>query len=227
MKPSIILFCLSAFLLAFVYAVAHAEDQSAEDWFNDDSDLNIDEVNEGDLKFIKPVADKRILHSEAILKVTEDSLDTGMVGLQQCYRNLDPVPEMEVVFDYKNIEQLQITSIDNVGNASLDGQSVQLKAVSQSASVCISAQVQVLEKAGQDTFILSHGPYYRRFLDGFYPYHISVSINFPESRLKFVDISPQPEPLFDVVQQPGKLFLDTWFEGVLLVEIRFSGVAGE
>jgi len=214
----------SLFNVAYVYAITPAEELAAEDWFNDDSDLDSDEINEGELKFISPITDKRILYSEAVLTITEDSLETGMAGLQQCYRNLDPVPDMEVVFDYSNMKQLKITSIDNVSGAKVVGQSIQLLAVRPSGSVCISAQVQVLEKNGENSFVLSHGPYYRQFLDGYYPYHISVTIDFPENKLKYVDISPAPEPQFEVTQQPGKVFFDTWFEGVLLVKIKFSGV---
>ena len=214
---------LAAFNIGRVYAVVPTEQTPGEDWFNDDSDLSIEDVNEGELEFIAPITDKSILHSGSVLSITEKSLETGWVGLDQCYRNLDPVGKMDVVHHYKNIKQLKITASGNIGEAKVDGQTIQLEDVSSSAYICVQAEVQILEKTSQDTFVLSNGPYYRRFLDGFYPYHVTVSISYPADKLKYTRISPAPQPLFEVIQQPGKLLVDTWFEGILMIDIKFSG----
>ena len=226
MRPVKTLF-LCAVLAAFnkgpAYGVVPTEQTSGEDWFNDDSDLSIEDVNEGELTFITPITDKSILHSGSVLSITEKSLGTGWVSLEQCYRNLDPVGKMDVVYRYKNIKQLKITSSGNIGEAKVDGQTIQLEDVSSSAYICVQAEVQILEKTSQDTFVLSNGPYYRKFLDGFYPYHVTISISYPVDKLKYTRILPAPQPLFDVIQQPGKLLVDTWFEGVLQIDIIFSG----
>jgi len=218
---------LCAVLVAFnidpVYAVVPTEQTPGDDWFNDDSDLSIADVNEGELAFIAPITDKSILHSRSVLSITEKSLETGWVGLDQCYRNLDPVDKTDVVYRYKNIKQLKITDSGNIGEAKVDGQTIQLEDVRSSAYICVQAEVQILEKTSQDTFVLSNGPYYRRFLDGFYPYHVTVSISYPADRLKYTRISPAPQPLFEVIQRPGKLLVDTWFEGILQIDIKFSG----
>ena len=213
---------LAAFNIDHVYGVVPVEQTTDEDWFNHDSELSIEEVNDGELAFIAPITDKSILHSAAVLSITEKSLETGWVGLDQCYRNLDPVGKMDVVYRYKNLKQLTITSINNIGEAKVEGQTIQLEDVSSSATICVQAEVQILEKTGQDSFVLSNGPYYRRFLDGYYPYHVTVGINYPAEKLNFTRISPAPQPLFEVIQQPGKLLVDTWFEGVLLIDITFS-----
>ena len=225
MRPVKTLF-LCIFLVAFnigpVYAVVPTEQTPDEDWFNDNSDLSIEDVNEGELEFIAPITDKSILHSGAVLSITKKSLATGWVGLEQCYRNLDPVGKMDVVHYYKNIKQIKITSSVNIGGAKVDGQTIQLEDVSASAHICVQAEVQILEKTSQGTFVVSNGPYYRRFLDGFYPYHVTVSISYPADRLKYTRISPAPQPLFEVIQRPGKLLVDTWFEGILQIDIKFS-----
>ena len=224
MRPVKTLLCavLAAFNIGPVYGVVPTEQTPGEDWFNDDSDLSIEDVNEGELTFITSITDKSILHSASVLSITEKSLETGWVGLEQCYRNLDPVGKTDVVHRYKNIKQLKITSSGNIGEAKVDGQTIQLEDVSSSATICVQAEVQILEKASQDSFVLSNGPYYRRFLDGYYPYHVTVSISYPAEKLKYTRISPAPQPLFEVVQQPGKLLVDTWFEGVLFINIKFS-----
>ena len=214
---------LAAFNIDPVYAVVPTEQTPGDDWFNDDSDLSIEDVNEGELAFIAPITDKSILHSGSVLSITEKSLETGWVGLDQCYRNLDPVDKTDVVYRYKNIKQLKITDSGNIGEAKVDGQTIQLEDVSSSAYICVQAEVQILEKTSQDTFVLSNGPYYRGFLDGFYPYHVTVSISYPADRLKYTRISPAPQPLFEVIRRPGKLLVDTWFEGILQIDIKFSG----
>ena len=213
---------LAVFNIDHVHGVVPTEQTPDEDWFDDDSDLSIEDVNEGELEFIAPITDKSILHSGSVLSITEKSLETGWVGLDQCYRNLDPVGKMDVVYRYKNIKQLKITSSGNIGEARVDGQTLQLEDVSSSAYICVQAEVQILEKTGQGSFVLSNGPYYRRFLDGYYPYHVTVSISYPAEKLKYTRISPAPQPLFEVIQQPGRLLVDTWFEGVLLIDIKFS-----
>jgi hypothetical protein len=225
MRPVKTLF-LCAVLVAVhidpVDAVAPTEQISGEDWFNDDSDLSAEDVNEGDLKFIAPITDKNILHSEAVLEITEKSLETGWVSLNQCYRNLDQIDKTDVVYNFKSIKQLKITSSGNIGKTKVDGQTIQLEDVRSSAYICVQAEVQILEKTSQNTFVLSNGPYYRRFLDGYYPYHVTVNISYPADKLKYIRISPAPQPLFEIIQQSEKLVVDTWFEGILLIDIKFS-----
>jgi hypothetical protein len=214
---------LAIFTVFSTYADALSEEE-LEDWFNDDSEPSIDDVNEGQLIFISPLADKNILSSEAIMTITDNSLKTGMVSLQQCYRNLDPVAEMEVVYSYKNMKQLRIISVGNIADARVVGSSIQLQDVTASAFICVAAEVQLLENTAEDSYVLSYGPYYRRFLDGYYPYHVTVIIDYPERHLRYADVSPSPRPLFELIKQPGKLIMDTWFEGVLLVNITFSAI---
>lgn len=225
--PIFILFASLAVFYASSIGGVEATEETAEDWFNDDTDQSVDDVNEGDLNFIAPITDKNILYSEAVMTIAEDSLQTGMVALQQCYRNLDAVAEMEVVYRYKNMKNLQITTSGNIAESKVVDHGIQLRDVGSSAFVCISAEVQILEKTEQFSYALGFGPYYRRFLDGYYPYHVTVKINYPANRINYVDISPASQPLFKIIQQPGKLLVDTWFEGVLLVTISFTEKASD
>jgi len=208
-------------------------EQELEDWFNDDGDMDmgmdmaVDDVNEGQLSFIAPPADRAVLATDAIVTMTEASLATGLVLLQQCYRNLDPVPELDVVYSYRNMKQLRIVSSENIAQATVAGNSIQLQGIDAGASVCMAAEVQLLEKSAEQTYGLSFGPYYRRFLDGYYPYHVNITINYPEHLLAFSELSPSPGPHFELIRKPGELTLDAWFEGVLQLDIRFSPAAGD
>ena len=222
----ILLLCLVLAIssLTLIYADSMSE-QELEDWFNDDSEMDINVVNDGQLTFIPRPADKAVLSTDAVVTMTKASLETGLVSLQQCYRNLDPVPEVDVVYRYKNMQQLRIVSSGNIADARVAGNSVQLKDVTAGAFVCIAADVQLLEKSVEGSYLLSMGPYYRRFLDGYYPYHAMVTINYPIGLLDFSAVSPSPRPHFEVGRKPGELILDAWFEGVLRLDIRFSSSA--
>jgi hypothetical protein len=234
MQPAV-LFLISLSVAISTTAPISAEplsEQEIEDWFNDDSEQDIDDVNEGRLEFIPPVTDKDILSTEGLITITDDSLKTGMVSLRQCYRNLDAVAEMDVVYSYKNMERLQIVSSGNIAAASVAGNSIQLQGVAESAFVCITAEAKLLENTAnentaEDSYRLSYGPYYRRFLDGYYPYRVTMTIEYPQKRLSFSAISPPSRPLFELQKQPGELFMDTWFEGVLRVDITFSAIDSE
>ena len=229
------------FILVLILAVAvatpiHAEtmtEQQLEDWFNDDGDMDVDmdravdDVNEGQLSFIAPPADKAVLATDAVVSMTEASLSTGLVSLQQCYRNLDPVPELDVVYSYRNMKQLRVVSSENIAQASVAGNSIQLQDLDEGASVCIAAEVQLLEKTSEQSYGLSFGPYYRRFLDGYYPYHVTITINYPEHLLDFSEVSPSPGPHFELIRKPDELTLDAWFEGVLQLDVRFSSTASD
>ena len=229
-KRPVVTFFLSLYLAFFTVTSTYADamsEQEIEDWFNDDSEPSNDDINEGQLTFIAPLVDKNILATEAVMTITDISLKTGMVSLQQCYRNLDPVAEMEVVYSYKKMKQLRIVSAGNIADARVIGNSILLQDVTASAFVCIAAEVLLLENTAEDSYVLSYGPYYRRFLDGYYPYHATVIIDYPERRLRYADVSPSQRPMFELVTEPGKLIMDTWFKGVLHVKITFSVIAGD
>jgi len=221
-KRLILFIALLACSNGFVYASTAGDISAAEAWFNDDSEQLIEDVNEGDLNFIAPITGKKILHSESKLTITDASLEAGWVDLQQCYRNLDPIGETDVVYRYKNIKRLKITSLSNIGEARVNGQTIHLQDVGASAHLCIQAEVQILEQVNDQNFSLTSGPYHLKFLDGYYPYHVTLTIRYPANRLNVTQVLPAPQALFKVIKQPGRLFLDTWFEGVLLIEVKLQ-----
>jgi len=49
---------------------------------------------------------------------------------------------------------------------------------------------------------------------------MKVSKRDSADRLKDIGISPVH--LLELIQQPGQLFVDIWFEGMLLIEVKFS-----
>ena len=145
-------------------------------------------VNEGDLRFLAQPPDKPAHHHVNRLTIAEDSLDHGWVALDQCHYDIDPVPRAEIVFTAGRIRNLAIVSHHGIGRAAVTGDSVEIEDIGPGAELCIRAETLGIERHG-DTFVLRSGPFMRRFLDGYYPMHVTLDVSFPE-RLVLVDRHP-------------------------------------
>lgn len=194
----------------------------AEDGFDEDTLAGVVQVNEGELVFLSPSPESGTLHSINTITVTRASLDDGWVQLVQCYEGLDAVPAAEVIYQYRNLRRLRIHSKTRIGQAVTSGQTVQLTDVRQGATLCIRADVQILYPQADGRFLLRNGPFHRRFLDGYFPLHVSMDVQFPAKLLHFVDTSPQSQPGFAVDVTGQHVYIDTWFAGTLTVEVEFS-----
>ena len=214
---SYLLLCLASFN-------GHASDDqqlSAEELFDSDFEEQAITVSEGELRFIAAQPEASILHSVNTLKITPGSLATGWVELAQCYENLDAVPEVIIGYRYKQMRNLQLISHNNIRSARVQDNSVHLINVEQQASICVKAEVLILKQVGDD-YYLHNGPYHRKFLDGYYPFHLSLTVHYPQQLMKLMKISPEPQPGFVISAQQGSVTIDSWFEGKLNVDIRFS-----
>jgi hypothetical protein len=217
-------FVVPGLLLAWSCSVTLAEDterQQAKQWFYGDEEEKALAVNEGELNFISPPADKAILHSDSILSINRQSLEDGWVRLEQCYHGLDPVPQTAIVYHYQEIDKLQLLSARNIGAIELGPGAVELKNVARNASLCVAARVRLLESVNGG-YRLRNGPYHRQFLDGYYPFHVSLRIVYPAGLLRAETISPQRQPGFEVRSSDHGLYIDSWFEGRLTVDVVFS-----
>ncbi len=193
-----------------------------EKWFNEDENFSVDQVNEGDLEFLSEPSQKPALHSLNILTITPDSIENGWVLLEQCYKHLDPVPETEVVYRYKSMRGLKVTSNRNIETILVKGKSIQLTNITHNAELCVKAEVRIFYKNMDDTFSLVNGPFHRKFLDGYYPYHVTLKIHFPSSLLKLIRTKPEAQTGFNIQESENIIVIDSYFEGVLNTEIIFQ-----
>ena len=218
-----ILFLLSIGLSNVNAHAAEASEQiNNQAWLDDDSEFRSLEVNEGELTFIMPVTDKSTLHSEIALTIDEQSITTGWVRLRQCYFNINPVAATDIVYQYKQIRNFIITSTQNIASARVDTQVVHLIDITAGASICVAADINVFKKTGDGIYVIDSGPYHLRFFDGYYPYHVSLTVSYPTEHIKFREISPPSQPLFRVKASGDYLTIDTWFEGVLNIRMEFE-----
>ena len=195
-----------------------------EKWFNEDDSFSPDQISEGELKFLLESPRKPVLHSLNVLTISQDSIENGWVLLEQCYKHLDPVPDAEVVYRYKSMRDLRVTSKRNIETVLVKGQSVQLTNITSKAELCVKAEVRIFYKNPNGTFSLINGPFHRKFLDGYYPFHVTLKINYPSSLLKIVQTKPEVQAGFNIKKSDNVILVDSFFEGMLNTEIIFQPV---
>lgn len=183
-------------------------------------------INEGNLVFLDRIKHKFVMHSENKIQITKSSLQDGWVNLNQCYKQLDAFPRVQVVYQYKNIRNLKVHIIKKMDSAKVQGKSVQLVNVKKGATLCVSAQVQSLEKTNTG-YQLKNGPFRRKFLDGYFPLRVSVSVSYPATLIKLAKVLPDNKAATKtkgmlIQKSKSQVRLDTTFEGVLNTQLVFT-----
>lgn len=199
-------------------------DEALERWFESDEMTSPYEEKGGDatLQFIHPPAEEKIPHSHTRLRLDRQSTTNGWVSVEQCHEGLDVVPDAEVVYRFSQMRQLRITRSENIEKAWVEGQSVQLKNVTSEAKLCVTLQARLLHKTEAGSYRMHYGPFQRRFLDSYFPMHVTLELDYTESALRFSSLSPAPTAGFSVENRGGVLRLDAQFRGELLLELRFE-----
>lgn len=202
---------------------ARGEQQQLEKWFEGDVEQQALQVNEGKLEFLNHPPKNKAVHTVTnTITISDLSLETQWVTLHQCHMNLDPVAQSEIVYQYKHMRNLRLEHYFGMDKAWIENQSVQMKDVDKGASLCILAEVRILTPGRNGEYTLRNGPYFRKFLDGYYPFHVKLNIHYPRSALTLTTTNPPAQRGFDVQEDNGTLKMDAWFEGRLIVEARFN-----
>lgn len=179
------------------------------------------QVNMGELEFLATPPDKPVPHSDNTFWITPATLENGWLKLRQCHENLDPVPELEVTYQYRQMRDLTIVESRNIDYAEVIANSVQMSDLRRGNRLCVEAQIRVLYRE-DNHYKLVNGPYHRRFLDGYYPYHVTLRVHYPAEQLEPISVEPRARPGLTVRQQTGQLTIEAWFEGRLMTEVIFS-----
>ena len=185
----------------------------------------VENINEGTLNFLplnnaRDSADNDYALDNKI-QIDADSRETGWIGLTQCHSNLGAIPRLSITFGKRTTRDLQVLSYDNIDRAVVDGQNVEIYGAGENARICIKAQMNTLQKTDGAQYELKNGPYLRRFLDGYFPMHVSLDIDFSRSGLSFERVTPAPQKEFKVVAQSGHVNIETTFEGRLEISTYF------
>ncbi len=205
-----------------------------DQWLNDpDAPIPVvkkhRKINEGKLTFLDPAKHSNVMHSDNNIRINQYSLKTGWVDLQQCYRNLDAFPRVQIIYKYRNIRHLTLVSFKKITSATIEGRSVQLVAVKKGAQLCISAQVQSLIRT-RTGYQLQNGPFRRKFLDGYFPLQVTVNVRFSNLPLSLESIKPR-RPVaannwqgMQITKSANRVTLNALFEGVLNTRLNFKRV---
>jgi len=215
---------LSLLLLACAFNSPAREysQQEMDDWFNAPPDPSAADVNEGELVFLTRQPAKPVHHHHNVLTLSDQTVVDGWGELRQCHENLDRVPATQIVFREDRVRKLRIVSSHGVEKAWVEGATVQLKNVGANAKICVALQSKVLYPQPDGTYHIANGPFMRKFLDGYYPMHVSMEVIVKSKKLKFHDITPSQQTGFKVSIQPKLVLFDAWFEGRLNTLIRFT-----
>jgi hypothetical protein len=186
------------------------------------SDFDLLDINEGELRFLtEPPATQPHLQSTHV-QISEESLKTGWVRVKQCHYRLDRVKAMQVVFAKGRVRDLKILRADNIARVWVEQDSVQLEDIGEDAVLCILSENRSLKiDAPGGGYEWHGGPYMRRFLDGYFPMHLKLAVDYPAARLRLVAIEP-PVVQLKAVSLPGHVHLDLLFEGRLEVSLHFA-----
>ncbi|NOX42641.1 MAG: hypothetical protein GXP19_02765 [Gammaproteobacteria bacterium] len=222
MKQAIILFILFSFCFYPVFANENMTPAELEKWFNEVEPALPIQVDEGKLVFLAQLPDKPLLHSINEITIDANSIDNGWVRLAQCYKNLDPVAKADIVYRYRFMRNLKISSILNIGAARIREQLIELEDVQRKAELCVKAEVRVFYQNPDGSYSLVNGPYHRKYLDGYFPYHVTLVIHYPENQLKHIANQPAEQSGFSLKKEKNKLLIDTVFSGTLNTEIIFG-----
>lgn len=218
-----------AIVLLLLSSPLSARDLSQEElekWFaSDDMQPPVflaTDVNEGDLVFLETIPVVKVHHHQNKMTIEPQSLSNGWVKLQQCHNHLDKVGRAQILFRKNMIKQLEIVSYRNIEQAWIKDNTVQLRNISDNAQLCVAAISQALIANSDGSFSLRNGPFMRRFLDGYYPMHVTMNISLSGTGLQLASISPASQQGFHVWQNSEQVGYEAWFEGRLRTELRFK-----
>ena len=188
---------------------------------NDDLETRIDRVNEGELIFLAVRPERPVHHHHNRILITTASMKDGWVTLHQCHFHPDPVGAIEIVYHRQRIRKLQILSTERINKSRGEGSSVQLSGIGPNATICIQAESQALIPLEKGGYRLKNGPFMRRFLDGYYPMHVTMEVRYPAGQLLLAGFRPSPGSSGRIEKSGGRIFWDGWFKGRLFTEFDF------
>jgi hypothetical protein len=217
LKPSRIAIFI---FLCSILSEGHA-DISANSFPDEDPFDKIEAINEGELELLPNPQTKGHYHHENFIEITPASLSDGWIGMRQCHHRLDAVSLLEIVYHPQRIRKIEIVSNRNIGSSRVIDSKVELRDIQPNAKLCLKAESRALHRQDDGRFILRNGPYMRRFLDGYYPMRLTVTIDYPQDILKLKSVTPDSPQRLKHEAKQGKIQWDAWFQGRLFTEFEF------
>lgn len=195
--------------------------EELERWFDAPPEKSARDVNEGQLHFLETPPPKPVHHHDNQVTITSRSLEDGWTLLRQCHENLDAVPRAQITFRPERVRGLRILSATDIGHVWVQDSTVQLRDVGPEARLCLTAESLNLTRGDDGIYVLRNGPYMRKFLDGYYPMRLTMSVEYKSAGLRLENLTPGPQKGFRVDIRPGRVKIEAIFEGELHTMVRF------
>jgi hypothetical protein len=227
LKSKLIGLTVFGFLMASLMGMKTGDmDDDWDKWIDDDAEARALAVNEGALEFLTAPPDKppHELHNKLVIH--SRSLQDGWIDLVQCHENLDRVSLAEIMYHGRRTRNIKVLSSIGIERVWVERNTVQMVNISDNARVCVTAQVHSLFPNFDGTYSMRNGPFHRRFLDGYYPMHVTMEVTLPEGELSFGAITPVEQQGFSVNHDKESMTVDALFVGELNIEVYFDGAGG-
>jgi hypothetical protein len=214
--------CLPLALASHSHAESSPFTEEQLEWLMSDEEHPAAAVNEGELNFLTTAASAPEHHHETTITITENAIKNGWVKLDQCHTDLGLIDSLDIVYDPNRVQSLQIVSTRNIGSAKVNRHTVELQDIGPDSNICIQADSRALWLSDAKHFELKNGPFMRRFLDGYYPLHITLKVIYPSHRLQLVSIEPVAQTGWSIQHNSGTVIADGRFEGELSTRFLFK-----
>lgn len=194
-------------------------------WLLDDSELNeivsaLDSMIV-ETRFMPPFELDEHYYMTNQIKLDQASLSTGWATLTQCHYNLDPIARLQIVYQPEHTKNLSILEDHAIDVSWVEGKSIQMNGLQKGAKICIQADTYALTPQANG-YKIERGPFMRKFLDGYYPLHVELNINWAGLPLEVSEVVPTPQTGVDMVVNGQSLKLGYWFRGELRPQVHFT-----
>ena len=178
-----------------------------------------DIANEGQIKFLKERPDPGAYNYASRVKITNESLVSGVVTIATCHYQLDPIRKVVIVFNEARIRKIAVKSLEKMSAAEVKNNRVTLVDVERGASICIDLESKALDRLSADQFKLNAGPLMRQYFDGYLPMAATLRVDWPQNLLTLEKTNPVQQEGVNVYQGNDGVQLEMTFAGKLTAQI--------
>lgn len=178
-----------------------------------------DIANEGEIKYLKTRPDPGAYSYQSRVKISPESLDSGIVTIATCHRQLDPIRKVVIIFNENRIKKITVKSLEKMNSAEVKDNRVTLTDVERGASICIDLESRALDQLSQNEFKLNAGPLMRRYFDGYLPMTATLRVDWPDHLLTVQKTNPVPQDGVQVYQGKDGVQLELTFSGKMTAQV--------
>ena len=178
-----------------------------------------DVVGEGQILYLKNRPDPNAYTYESKVIISKSSLESGVVEIQTCHKQLDPIRKVVILFNKDRIKDIQVRSLDGIAMAEVRNNQVILSEVQKGGSICIDLQSRALDSLGNGIYQLNAGPLMRRLFDGYLPMSANMKFAWPNQLFAVEETKPASQDGVRIQHSQDGLEMDLVFAGRMTAQI--------